>query len=367
MDNNTVSGSRINPAAGDDDEGTWLHAWGLITSFAVSMTLKAAIELGIFDALSNTGSLAITADELAARLPTMDKAGGSAPVDRIMRLLASFDVVKCVTEAGPSGEAIRQYKPLPVCRWLSSNHGGPSLAPYAMFTTDQDFLMAWQQLGAAVGGGQTAFKRTHGVPMGEHLGRNPRVLGVVDKAMVQISVMVTSKLLERFHGFDDVAVLVDVGGGTGSTLEMITSRYKHIRGINFDLPHVISLSPSILGVEHIAGNMFDNVPTGDVIFLKTVLHMFDDNDCIKILKNCRQALSDKGRLIAVEFVLPATPELTRAAQNLYILDVMMLNNSEGGKERTAQEFLKLVRESGFSGTFQSTYIFGNFWALEFTK
>ena len=103
------------------------------------------------------------------------------------------------------------------------------------------------------------------------------------------------------------------------------------------------------------------------MYIQTVLHMLDDNDCIKVLKNCHQALSDKGRLIAVEFVLPATPEMTRAAQNLYILDVMMLNNCEGGKERTAQEFLKLARESGFSCTFQSTYIFGNFWALEFTK
>ncbi|KAE8767385.1 Eugenol O-methyltransferase [Hordeum vulgare] len=143
MDNHNVNGSRIDPAAGEDDEGTWLHAWGLITSFAVSMTLKAAIELGIFDALSNTGSGAITADELAARLPAMDKAGVVASVDRIMRLLASFDVVKFVTEAGPRGEAIRRYTPAPVCRWLSSNNGGSSLAPYAMFTTDQDFLMAW--------------------------------------------------------------------------------------------------------------------------------------------------------------------------------------------------------------------------------
>ncbi|XBJ13882.1 hypothetical protein VPH35_005997 [Triticum aestivum] len=300
MDNNTVGGSRINLAAGDD-EGTWLHAWGLITSFVVSMTLKVAMELGIFDALSNAGSGAITADELA-------------------------------------------------------------------------------QLGAAAGGGQTAFKRTHGVPMGKHLGRSPRLVGVVDKAMVQISVMVTSKLLERFHGFDDMVVLIDVGGSTGSTLEMITSKYKHIRGIYFAQPHVISLAPSIPGVEHIAGNMLDNVPAGDAIFLKlyiyellfqnfhqgwdepthadcgfscatTVLHILDDNDCIKVLKNCHQALSDKGRLIAVEF----------------ILDVMMLNNSEGGKERTEQEFIKLARESGFSGTFQSTCIFGNFWALKFTK
>ena len=89
MDNHIVGGSRINPAAGDDDEGTWLHAWGLITSFAVTMTLKAAIELGIFDALSNASSGAITADELAMWLPTIDKAGGAASLDHVMRLLAS--------------------------------------------------------------------------------------------------------------------------------------------------------------------------------------------------------------------------------------------------------------------------------------
>ncbi|XP_044963204.1 probable inactive methyltransferase Os04g0175900 [Hordeum vulgare subsp. vulgare] len=366
MENTTLSGSRSN-LAGDEEEETWLHAWGLITSFAVSMTLKAAIELGLFDALSNAGGRALTADELAAGLPAVDKTDGVASVDRILRLLASFDVVRCLTETGAHGETIRQYTPAPVCRWLAINHGGSSLAPYAMFTTDQDCLTAWQQLGAAVEGGQTAFGRTHGVTMVEHFGRTPRLSGVFDKAMVQISAMVTSKLLERFHGFDDISVLVDVGGGTGATLKMVTSTYKHIRGINFDLPYAISLAPSIPGVEHIAGNMFDYVPSGDAVLLKTVLHILDDNDCIRLLKNCHGALSDKGRLIAVEFVLPGTPEVTRAAQNLFILDVMMLNNSEGGKERTEEEFLKLARQSGFSGTFQSTYIFGNFWALEFTK
>uniref|UniRef100_A0ACD5V2F4 Uncharacterized protein n=1 Tax=Avena sativa TaxID=4498 RepID=A0ACD5V2F4_AVESA len=111
----------------------------------------------------------------------------------------------------------------------------------------------------------------------------------------------------------------------------------------------------------------DILPMGDAIILKTVLHLQGDNECIKILKNCHQALPIKGRVIVVEFVLPASPKAIRAAQNLFILDVMMLNNFRQGKERSEQEFLRLARDAGFSGAFRSIYVFGSFWALEFIK
>uniref|UniRef100_A0ACD5XH38 Uncharacterized protein n=1 Tax=Avena sativa TaxID=4498 RepID=A0ACD5XH38_AVESA len=341
------------------------------------MTLKAAIELGLLDALSNTGGRPLTADELSADLPTEDKAEAAASVDRILQLLASFNVVKCWTDddavpAGSQHEAeavlVRRYTPAPVCRWLTRSSSGASLAPYSMYTADQDYMKTWHQLAASVaGGGPPSFERVHGVPIFDYFPQNLRLSGVFNQAMVQISVMVTSKLLDRYNGFDTIDVLVDVGGGTGSTLEMITSRYKHIKAINFDLPHVISQAPTLPGVKHISGNMFADIPVGDAIFLKTVLHLHGDNDCIKILKNCHRALPEKGKLIAVEFVLPTTPEATRGAQNLFILDVMMFSNFREGKERTEQEFLKLAREAGFSGAFCSTYVFGNFWALEYIK
>ena len=131
--------------AGDEEEVTWLHAWGLITSFAVSLTLKAAMELGLLDALSNAAGRALTADELSAHLPATDKAEAAASVDRILRLLASFDIVRCSrTDAGPAGgQTIRHYTPAPVCRWLTRNNGGASLAPLAMFTADQDYMTTW--------------------------------------------------------------------------------------------------------------------------------------------------------------------------------------------------------------------------------
>ena len=125
--------------AGDEEEVTWLHAWGLITGFAVSLTLKAAIELGVLDALGNAAGRALTAEELWADLPAAAEAAAS--VDRILRLLASFDIVRCSTD---EGQTIRQYTPAPVCRWLTRNTtGGASLAPYAMFTADQDYMTTW--------------------------------------------------------------------------------------------------------------------------------------------------------------------------------------------------------------------------------
>ncbi|BAS87936.1 Os04g0176200 [Oryza sativa Japonica Group] len=224
------------------------------------------------------------------------------------------------------------------------------------------------QLAAAVGGGgAVAFERAHGAPMFEYMGTNRRLNTLFNQAMAQQSMIVINKLLDRFHGFDGVGVLVDVGGGTGGTLEMIMSRHKHITGVNFDLPHVISQAPSLPGVKHVAGNMFESIPNGDAIFLKSILHLQNDEDCIKILKNCHQALSDNGKLIAVEIVLPAIPEPVPTAQYPFQMDMIMLNNFRGGKERTELEFTKLAMDSSFSGTLRTTYIFANYWALEFNK
>ncbi|CAL5033627.1 unnamed protein product [Urochloa decumbens] len=326
-------------ASGDGDETSCLHALELISAFAISMTVKAAIELGLIDVLSTAAGRAMTADELSTQLPATDKAEAAASVDRLLRFLASYNVVKCSAETGPNGEALRRYTAAPVCRWLASNSSEGSLAPLAMFAVDEDYLPTWQHLGAAVAcGGPSAFERAHGMPMFPYMGTNAKLNRVFNKAMAQQTVMVIRKLLERFKG-----------------------------GINFDLPHALSEAPAIPGVQHVPGNMFEEVPHGDAIFLKSMLHLQNDDDCVKILRNCHRALPEHGKVIAMEIVLPAIPEATPVAQNPFRLDVIMLNNFRGGKERTEQEFLKLARDSGFGGEFRSTYIFANYWALEFSK
>ncbi|TVU18660.1 hypothetical protein EJB05_34770, partial [Eragrostis curvula] len=355
--------------AREDEDGACLHAQTLVYAFNITMTVKAAIQLGLLDALSTAAGRALTADELATQIQAADNAEVAVAVDRILRFLASFNVVKCFTETGPNGRVLRRYTTAPACRWLTGNNGEGSLGPLAVFAVDEENLSSWHHMAAAVAGGvvQTPFEKAHGLPIFDYMGTSPRLSALFDQAMAQQSMLVVNKLLEHTKVFDGVSVLVDVGGGTGATLAMITNRYKHIRGINFDLSHVISEAPSFQGVEHVAGNWFDSVPSGDAFIMKWILHMQDDDDCIKILKNCHRALPDNGKVIVVQSILPDTPEATPAARDSFTMDMIMLVNFKGGRERTEQEYAELARAAGFAGAFRSTYIFCNIYALEFTK
>jgi hypothetical protein len=101
----------------------------------------------------------------------------------------------------------------------------------------------------AVSEGGTAFDKAYGMSMFQYLAQdaNERSNTLFNQAMASHSVVITNKLLQFFRGFDDgagVDVLVDVGGGTGATLRMITARHPHLRGVNYDLPHVIAQAPS---------------------------------------------------------------------------------------------------------------------------
>uniref|UniRef100_A0A0A9HRD8 O-methyltransferase C-terminal domain-containing protein n=1 Tax=Arundo donax TaxID=35708 RepID=A0A0A9HRD8_ARUDO len=117
----------------------------------------------------------------------------------------------------------------------------------AMFNFHKDFLVPWHYLAEALLEGKIAFEMAHGMPAFEHMSKNPQVSALYNQAMSQLSVLVCDKLLERFTGFDGIGVLVDLGGGIGTVLGMITSRYKHIKGINFDLPFVINQAKPIPG------------------------------------------------------------------------------------------------------------------------
>ncbi|KAI5345943.1 hypothetical protein L3X38_013820 [Prunus dulcis] len=140
--------------------------------------------------------------------------------------------------------------------------------------------------------------------------------------------------------------LVDVGGGLGVTLNLITSRYQHIKGINFDLPHVVNHAPSYPGVEHVGGDMFASVPSGDAIFMKWILHDWTDEHCLKLLKNCYKAIPDKGKVIVVEALLPAMPETSTATKTTSQLDVVMMTQNPGRKERSEQESMALATGAG---------------------
>ncbi|KAI5674218.1 hypothetical protein M9H77_14582 [Catharanthus roseus] len=179
--------------------------------------------------------------------------------------------------------------------------------------------------------------------------------------------MVVANIIENYKGFENLKTLVDVGGGAGVALSVITSKFPNIKGINYDLPHVIEHAPKYPGVEHIGGDMFVSVPEGDAIFMKTVLHNWDDDHCLRLLKNCYKALPESGNLIVVDAIIPMNPDNSSSTKHIAQVDMfMLLNQQPGAKERTEQEFFTLATKAGFK-RIQRKCVFFDLWVMEFNK
>jgi len=95
------------------------------------------------------------------------------------------------------------------------------------------------------------FKKVHGMSKFEYFGKYPEINHVFNTAMHDICTSHMKKILEVYTGYEGISTLVDVGGGTGQCLKMIISKYPLIKGINFDLPHVIENSPPVPGNQSI--------------------------------------------------------------------------------------------------------------------
>ncbi|RCU61701.1 LOW QUALITY PROTEIN: hypothetical protein SETIT_J026500v2 [Setaria italica] len=102
--------------------------------------------------------------------------------------------------------------------------------------------------------------------------------------------------------------------------------------------------------------MFQKVPSGDAILMKWILNCWGDEHCATLLRDCYDALPAGGKVIDVECVLPG----------LISIDVCLLAYSPDGKERYEGEFVKLTKGAGFTSV-KFTYIYANFWAIEYTK
>ncbi|KMZ67648.1 hypothetical protein ZOSMA_25G00350 [Zostera marina] len=160
--------------------------------------------------------------------------------------------------------------------------------------------------------------------------------------MYNHSMITLKKILNSYTGFNVLKTLVDVGGAVGLTIKTIISKYPNINGINFDLPHVIANAPIIHGVNNVIGNMFENIPSGDAILMKCILHDWSDEQCILLLKKCWETLGEKGKVIVIEGIVPISPNVSNP---IFEDDINMLMVCKGGKERTEMEFRSLANRS----------------------
>lgn len=123
-----------------------------------------------------------------------------------------------------------------------------------------------------------------------------------------------------------------------------------MRGVLFDLPHVVAGAGPILAAAGVAdrrtvveGSFFETVPPGgDAYVLKAILHDWNDEDRVRILQTCRRAMTVGAALLAVERELGPPNE----SPDGKFSDLNMLA-ATGGRERTPEEYSALYSAAGF--------------------
>ncbi|CAA2968498.1 caffeic acid 3-O-methyltransferase-like [Olea europaea subsp. europaea] len=349
------------PAHDDEESKRFAHAMQLVTSSVLPMVLNAAMELNLFEILAKAGpDSQMFPHEISSHMPTTNS-DAPAMLDRMLRLLVSYSVLTCSVSDGQ-----RRYGLAPVTKYFVKNEDGVSLCPLMALLQDKVFIDSGYKLKDAVLEGGVPFDKVHGTHAFEYPGKDPRFNQVFNKAMTNHTTIVMKQILKHYKGFDHLKTLVDVGGSLGVTLNMITTRYPTISGINFDLPHVIREAPSYPGVKNVGGDMFESVPVGDAIFMKWILHDWSDDHCLKLLKKCYKTLPEDGKVIVVDAILPVKPDTSSSVISTIQCDMVMLTQDPGGRERSEVEFLALAKGAGFSGIrFYCSVC--NFWVMEFHK
>lgn len=149
----------------------------------------------------------------------------------------------------------------------------------------------------------------------------------------------------------DAKVSVDVGGADGGNLvQTLMQRHSGLTGMVLDLPHVgteADASAKSLGVTDrftfVGGDFFDTVPSGDLYLLKFVLHDWDDDACVRILRNCLKTIKPGGRVLVMELLVDEVGK--PGLEPLMDLNMMALLT---GRERSADEFEALFARAGLT-------------------
>ena len=307
----------------------------MITGFWVSRAIYVAAKLGLADLLKDSPK---TADELARLTGTH-----SPSLYRALRALASVGVF--------ADDGQGRFVQTTLSETLRSDAPG-SLRAMAIVELGQEHFPAWGNLMHSVKTGEIAFDNLFKQSAWEYYARNPEDASNFNESMRGLTEMINVAVLEAYN-FSGVDKLVDVAGGTGGLISAILAAHPRVRGVLFDLPHVIAEAGPLLdaaGVrdrcETSAGDFFRSVPEGgDAYVMKWIIHDWDDEKSTAILKNIHRAMDENGKLLLIEMVVSEgnQPDLSKFMD----LEMMVMT---GGRERTEAEFNSLLAASGFKLT-----------------
>ncbi|KAA3460846.1 3'-hydroxy-N-methyl-(S)-coclaurine 4'-O-methyltransferase-like [Gossypium australe] len=323
----------------DEDEKAEVDIWNYVFGYVKIAVVKCAIELGIADAIDKHGS-PMTLSQLTTTLKCQP-----SRLYRIMRFLVHYQIFK---EEPITKDSIG-FALTPLSRRLS-RHGERSMAAMILLQSSPVMLAPWHSLSARVlDSGNSPFETAHGKDVWSYAEENPGHSKLIDEAMACDARVAVRALIEGCpQVFDGIKSLVDVGGGNGTALSMLVKAFPWIHGIDFDLPRVVAVAPKVDGIKYVGGDMFKCVPKADAAFFMWVLHDWGDEECIQILKKCKEAIpQDKGKVIIVESVLEEDKNDKLEFVGL-MLDMVMMTHTNKGKERTLKEWKYVLGEAGFT-------------------
>jgi hypothetical protein len=293
-----------------------MRLFQLATAFYGSQAVFAAADLGIADVVAGS-----TAEEVAAQL--------NAHAPSVYRLLRALVGLGIAVE-----DAQSRFTLTDVGQLMKSG------ALRDLLRMQNEHYPAWGKLTEAVRTGQIGFDLAYGKPVFDWLAEHPESARIFDNAMAGATSQLGKLVAESFD-FARFPTVVDVGGGTGTLLREILAAHP-VKGILADLEHVLQRAPEHERIRRVTTDFFKEVPAGDLHLMKSVLHDWNDEQALAILKNVRKA---GAHLLLVEWVMPAPGEPLDARAPLF--DLNMLVNT-GGRERTAAEWRILLQRGGFA-------------------
>jgi hypothetical protein len=304
----------------------------LLHGFATTATISAIVNLGVADHLADGPR---SASELA-RLTGANEDF----LRRVLRYLASEGIF--AEEAGD------MFALTELSQWLRTGMPG-SLQPRASFIGSTALWVAWSKLERSLKSGRSGMQEAFGHSLFEFAKDDPETAAAFDTFMAGQTRASNAAVIGSYD-FAGIKELADIGGGRGALIAGILDANPGMRGILFDMPNVVANAPAVLESAGVAnrcriasGSFFDDVPAGaDAYSLKFILHDWSDDDCVRILSNCRRAMSLGGRILIIEHILPekSGPDYAR------YMDINMLVMTEGGRERTRDEFTRLLAGAG---------------------
>lgn len=301
--------------------------------FWISKAIGVACDFGIADYLLS-GSKSI--EEIAREVNADEKA-----LYRLLRALSSEGIFK--EEQG------KVFSNTPLSKALADTPGSmKNMIRHQLNQTNWEII---GQLGYSIKTGNCSSKEILGTDIFTHLKKNPEKNEMYNLAMSETSALASAAFLAAYS-FNKSGVIVDIGGGEGYLLAAILQKHPHLKGVLFDLPHVVinadytfQKTGLLERLSIVGGSFFETIPVnGDIYIMKNILHAFDDLTAIAILRNINNQIQIGTKLLLMEAVIEKN---NRPAYGK-LFDLQMLIGTDGGKERTLEEFETILKTSGYN-------------------